>query len=149
MAHLIRAMGLSERFACRVTGQNRTTQRRSSAAKTPADPDAVLRTRLDVPRIGGGDHQVRPNAPDDGPLSSAEAVALVTQGRVNQWRYRADQHEQVPSPEVAATSTEWGWRFAAADDARPGAGTLDALRSVLRDAPNPPLPLCLANSTPS
>ncbi len=26
MAHLIRVMGVSERFACRVTGQNRTTQ---------------------------------------------------------------------------------------------------------------------------
>ncbi len=34
---------MSERFACRVTGPNRSTQRRSPAATTPADPDAGLR----------------------------------------------------------------------------------------------------------
>jgi transposase InsO family protein len=39
-------MGVSERFACRVTGQNRTTQRRPPAATTPADPDAGLRAWL-------------------------------------------------------------------------------------------------------
>ena len=39
-------MGVSERFACRVTGQNRTTQRHQPAASTPADPDAALRTWL-------------------------------------------------------------------------------------------------------
>jgi putative transposase len=55
--HLITTMGLSERFACRVTGQNRTTQRRDLAGTTVADPDAVLRTWLrqyaaDHPRRG-------------------------------------------------------------------------------------------------
>jgi transposase InsO family protein len=39
-------MGVSELFACRVTGQNRTTQRHEPAAATPADPDAALRTWL-------------------------------------------------------------------------------------------------------
>jgi transposase InsO family protein len=39
-------MGVSERFACAVTGQNRTTQRRQPAATTPADPDAAMRTWL-------------------------------------------------------------------------------------------------------
>jgi putative transposase len=39
-------MGLSERFACRVTGQNRTTQRHQARAETPADPDAELRRWL-------------------------------------------------------------------------------------------------------
>jgi putative transposase len=34
-------MKVSERFACRVTGQNRSTQRRSPAVTTPADPDAM------------------------------------------------------------------------------------------------------------
>ena len=37
---------MSERFACRVTGQNRTTQRHEPADATPADPDAALRTWL-------------------------------------------------------------------------------------------------------
>jgi putative transposase len=39
-------MKVSERFACRVTGQNRTTQRHQAAATTPADPDAALRCWL-------------------------------------------------------------------------------------------------------
>lgn len=50
-------MGVSERFACRVTGQNRATQRRPSTDTTPADPDAGLRAWLrawakDNPRRG-------------------------------------------------------------------------------------------------
>jgi putative transposase len=39
-------MNVSERFACRVTGQNRTTQRREPAGTTVADPDAGLRKWL-------------------------------------------------------------------------------------------------------
>ena len=46
VAHLIRVMSVSERFACRVTGQNRTTQRRPPTPTTPADPDAALRDWL-------------------------------------------------------------------------------------------------------
>lgn len=52
-------MGMSERFACIVVGQNRTTQRQEPAGTTPADPDAGLRTWLrqyakDHPRWGLG-----------------------------------------------------------------------------------------------
>ena len=46
MHHLIKVMGLSERFACRVVGQQRSTQRREPTSTTPADPDAALRTWL-------------------------------------------------------------------------------------------------------
>jgi transposase InsO family protein len=42
----MQTMGVSERFACRVTGQNRTTQRHQPASATPADPDAALRAWL-------------------------------------------------------------------------------------------------------
>jgi putative transposase len=35
-------LGLSERFACRVTGQHRATQRRPPAGMTTADPDAAF-----------------------------------------------------------------------------------------------------------
>jgi putative transposase len=42
----MQAMNVSERFACRVTGQHRTTQRHQPAASTPADPDAGLRSWL-------------------------------------------------------------------------------------------------------
>ena len=39
-------MGVSERFACRVTGQNRGTQRHLPFNSSPADPDAALRAWL-------------------------------------------------------------------------------------------------------
>lgn len=39
-------MGVSERFACRVTGQHRGTQRHQPASSTPDDPDAELRRWL-------------------------------------------------------------------------------------------------------
>jgi putative transposase len=50
-------LGVSERFACRVTGQKRTMQRREPAGTTVADPDAELRRWLrayakDHPRRG-------------------------------------------------------------------------------------------------
>ena len=50
-------LGVSERFACRVTGQHRTTQRHAPASDTPQDPDAALRAWLrgyarDHPRRG-------------------------------------------------------------------------------------------------
>jgi hypothetical protein len=44
--HLITTMGLSERFACRVVGQHRATQRREPPATTPGDPDTALRAWL-------------------------------------------------------------------------------------------------------
>ncbi|MFI2473895.1 IS3 family transposase [Nocardia xishanensis] len=46
VAHLMRVLAVSERFACRVTGQHRSTQRRPPAAQTEADPDAALRDWL-------------------------------------------------------------------------------------------------------
>ena len=50
-------MQVSERFACRVTGQHRSTQRHRSVSQTEADPDAALRKWLrgwarDHPRWG-------------------------------------------------------------------------------------------------
>lgn len=55
--HLQRVLGVSERFACRVTGQHRATQRHAAVSATPEDPDAALRTWLrayakDHPRRG-------------------------------------------------------------------------------------------------
>ena len=50
-------MTVSERFACRVTGQHRTTQRHLPRSQTSADPDCALRAWLrqwakDHPRWG-------------------------------------------------------------------------------------------------
>jgi putative transposase len=39
----MRTLGVSERFACRVTGQHRSSQRHQSADQSPGDPDAALR----------------------------------------------------------------------------------------------------------
>lgn len=46
MHHLCRVFAVSERRACRVVGQPRSTQRRTPPAQTPADPDAGLRLWL-------------------------------------------------------------------------------------------------------
>ena len=46
MHYLMRVMQVSERFACRVTGQHRTTQRHRRASETLADRDAALRAWL-------------------------------------------------------------------------------------------------------
>jgi hypothetical protein len=43
---LVRVLGVGQRFACRVTGHNRGTQRRPPRDQTPADPDAGLRDWL-------------------------------------------------------------------------------------------------------
>ena len=50
-------LGVSERFACRVTGQHRATQRHPPVSTTPEDLDAALREWLrawakDHPRRG-------------------------------------------------------------------------------------------------
>jgi transposase InsO family protein len=50
-------LGVSERFACRVTGKHRATQRHQSVSATPDDPDTALRSWLrayarDHPRRG-------------------------------------------------------------------------------------------------
>lgn len=46
MHHLQRVLGLSERFACRVVGQPRSTQRHVPPAQTTENPDAALRAWL-------------------------------------------------------------------------------------------------------
>jgi len=40
------AAGVSEQFACRVTGHHRATQRHEPVTATPRDPDATLRSWL-------------------------------------------------------------------------------------------------------
>ncbi len=46
VAHLMSVLEVSERFACRVTGQHRSTQRHPPASQTPTDPDSALRDWL-------------------------------------------------------------------------------------------------------
>jgi len=49
-------LGVSERFGCRVAGQQRATQRHEPASATPEDPDAALRAWL---RACAKDHSRR------------------------------------------------------------------------------------------
>ncbi|GAA2522936.1 hypothetical protein GCM10010201_21420 [Pilimelia columellifera subsp. columellifera] len=53
MEHLQRVLGISQRLACRVVGQHRSTQRHQRAADTVAEPDAGLRSWL---RAWAGKH---------------------------------------------------------------------------------------------
>lgn len=46
MHHLQRVLGVSERFACRVVGQHRSTQRHTPPSETIEDPDKALREWL-------------------------------------------------------------------------------------------------------
>lgn len=46
MAHLIGMFKVSQRRACTVIGQHRSTQRHISPSTTPEDPDAALRAWL-------------------------------------------------------------------------------------------------------
>ena len=62
-------LGVSERFAYRVTGQHRATQRHEPAAETPEDPDAALRAWLrqyakNHPRRGRSLRSLENVAPD-------------------------------------------------------------------------------------
>jgi hypothetical protein len=95
-------------------------------------PRDLLRYALTVPRLIAP----HPNSPTGGPLSSAQAVALVARGRLEQWRQRAAGSAEVPSPEQALLSPEWGWRFAAAVADRYTSGATAPLQSLLHDAPD-------------
>src|SRR4051812_15371713 len=64
--HLIQVMRVSERFACRVTGQHRTTQRHQATATTPAD-------RLD--RLAEGRGYPKVLRCDNGPELACTAMA--------------------------------------------------------------------------
>jgi hypothetical protein len=80
--HLICVMGVSERFACRVTGQNRTTQRRPP---TPTDGrpvkivsivDEHTRECLDeLDRVAAGRSSPAVLGCDNGPELACQATA--------------------------------------------------------------------------
>lgn len=48
------------------------------------------------------------------PISWPEAIALCIQGDADRWEFFAQRHGTVPSISEGHSSTEWGWRFAAA-----------------------------------
>ena len=122
-------MGVSERFACRVTGQNRTTQRRQPAASTPADPDAALRAWLRDVREGPSTARVPPRLsrrPRRGlARESQEDPAAVARGRPAGAATAPTQtprhHHRTGPAEADAPNRVWAvdFQFDATTDGRP------------------------------
>ena len=69
-----------------------------------------LRYALIAPRLVAP----HPNFESERPISAAEGVALLAQGRFRGLRNRSDQHEDVPDPEDPDAAGDWTWRFVAA-----------------------------------
>jgi transposase InsO family protein len=122
-------MRVSERFACRVTGQNRSTQRRPPAATTPADPEAGLRAWL---RAWAKDHprrEFRPayhDARAKGWNVNHKKIQRLWRDeglRVPQWRQRKRLGASTtPNPPTAdAPNVLWAvdFQFDATTDGRP------------------------------
>jgi putative transposase len=124
----MKVMGLSERFACRVTGQNRTTQRREPISTTVADPDAGLRSWLreyakDHPRRGfrNAYHDARA---DGWAVNHTKLQRLWREEglRVPQRRRKRLRTSTTPNPPIAdAPNKVWAvdFQFDATTDGRP------------------------------
>ncbi|AGZ49206.1 integrase [Mycobacterium kansasii] len=122
-------LGVSERFACRVTGQHRATQRHEPAAETAQDPDAGLRAWLrryakDHPRRG-----FRPayhDARAEGWQVNHKKVQRLWREeglRVPQRRRRKRRGSSTARPEVCADAPNRVWavdfQFDSTTDGRP------------------------------
>ena len=57
---------------------------------------------------------VAPHPNSEGPITSAEGVALLAQGRFRGLKNHSDRNEDVPDPADPDAAVEWGWRFVAA-----------------------------------
>ena len=104
----------------------------SGAATLP--PRDVLRHALVVPRLVAP----HPNAGYGTRITAPEAVALLIQGRVRQYRAFADAHDSVPSLAHATRSQNWSWRFVGALGHRLTHGGIGHLLDVASAAPDPP-----------
>lgn len=100
---------------------------------TTIPPASLLRHALSVPRL------VAPhlNADHSAPVTPAEAVAMLVQGRLSDLHRRSEQHETIPSLEEAVGSSDWDWRFVGALGERLTAGEHRALADAAADAPDP------------
>ena len=95
-------------------------------------PECELRYALIAPRLVGP----HPNVDPQRPISAAEGVALLAQGRFRGLKARSDRHEDVPDPDDPDTAGDWTWRFVAAiwDWAMTDSTVL--LEAVLESAPD-------------
>lgn len=121
-------LGVSERIACRVTGQHRATQRHEPTSTTPADPDAALREWL---RTYARKHPRRGFRPPT-TMPEAKAGLSITRNptpwreeglRVPQRRKRKRHGISTAPPVVADDAPDRVWavdfQFDVATDGRP------------------------------
>lgn len=101
-------------------------------ADSALTPHQLLRHALVVPRLVAP----HPNAGVDQGLTPDQAIAMLVQGRHNELGRFAQEHDDVPELSEAAGSRSWGWRFAAALDARLTGEGVDALVAAIDDAPS-------------
>ncbi|MGY1793074.1 DUF4365 domain-containing protein [Geodermatophilus sp. SYSU D00525] len=94
---------------------------------------ALLRHALIVPRLIAP----HPNADREQPITPAQALALLVQGRLADLTRRSEQHAEVPSWEEATGSINWDWRFVGAMGTRVMSEDFEPLALAARDAPDP------------
>ncbi|HET9891958.1 MAG TPA: IS3 family transposase, partial [Mycobacterium sp.] len=127
--HLQRVLGVSERFACRVTGQHRATQRHEATAATPADPDAALRQWLRTYAKNHPRRGFRPayhDARGEGWAVNHKKIQRLWREeglRVPQRRKRKRHGTSTAPPDVAADAPDRVWavdfQFDVTTDGRP------------------------------
>lgn len=88
--------------------------------------DDHARYALLVPRL----IEPHPNKGQGSPISWPEAIALCVQADADRWEAFAERHEDVPTISEAATSVDWGWRFAHAVHNWIYEGSADALENL-------------------
>ena len=147
MNHLQRTLKVSERFACRVVGQHRSTQRHTPASQTVEDPDAALRAWL---REYAGKHprwghrRAYHDARGEGwtvnhkkiqRLWREEGLRVVVKRR----RKRVGSSTVPPVPSATGPNMVWAidFQFDSTTDGRPG-GTADGCSTPFLTRSSPP-----------
>ncbi|GAA1337412.1 DUF4365 domain-containing protein [Saccharothrix algeriensis] len=96
-------------------------------------PKNLLRHALLTPRLVAP----HPNAGVTQAIGPEQAVALIVEARSQMIEEFAARHPPVPGLELAGSSSDWGWRFAAALAERTLTGAIDDLLSCVDTADTP------------
>jgi hypothetical protein len=96
-------------------------------------PTAHLRHALIVPRLIAP----HPNADHQHAPSSEQVIAMLMQARLFDLRRLVEAFPQIPTPDQAAESAAWSWRFYGALWERVTRSNLDPVLDCVGDAPEP------------
>ena len=91
-----------------------------------------LRYAMIVPRIIAP-HQ---NRGQEDPISPAQGLAMIVQGRLREYENFAKKYEEVPDVNAAKDSDDWHWRFVHAMAQRIENGNPEFLQALIEEAPN-------------